>query len=471
MKTVIGFLLPIPIIPSATQLAEAAAVCFAKHFTGYRCLIAAALGITFTLASPAQQTVPSEPTPDLHKLQELMQQKGGAWHAPSGSGSGSGSGPAIVRPVALPKWTSISAAEAASAPRIALQPAMTMVSAVSDSLLGDYEAILTIVSVDNGGVRMTASAEVPMSFLGLLQPKNPQTRKTAGKKFDRTDDLRHAAGSMTYFSAAFPEEIRGTLAFLLSTDVMSQLKSTGRADLTQVQDDTKGRMAMFDAALGPSEQFWAKLPKTTCILIRAEAEDVAFPILIDGRSTHVPAIHATCSGDRSTHHYILDNPQLPILLGGVSATGQGQVTQINYPATPAPKTASLQPAGASGLLNIEKSLKQSGHADVYGIYFDFDKDEIRRESEPVLQEIARALGANPSWILSVDGHTDSIGSTPHNLDLSNRRAAAVAKALVTRYHIESARLRSRGFGASRPLESNDTIEGRARNRRVALERL
>ena len=75
---------------------------------------------------------------------------------------------------------------------------------------------------------------------------------------------------------------------------------------------------------------------------------------------------------------------------------------------------------------------------------------------------------NATWILSVEGHTDNIGGTASNQDLSVRRASAVRKALVDRYHITPARLSPSGYGESRPKETNDTLEGRARNRRVEL---
>ncbi|HEX4179012.1 MAG TPA: OmpA family protein, partial [Rhizomicrobium sp.] len=71
---------------------------------------------------------------------------------------------------------------------------------------------------------------------------------------------------------------------------------------------------------------------------------------------------------------------------------------------------------------------------------------------------------------TVEGHTDNIGGDTYNLDLSKRRAAAVKNALVTRYHITADRLSTNGYGSSRPVETNDTLEGRARNRRVELTR-
>ena len=119
---------------------------------------------------------------------------------------------------------------------------------------------------------------------------------------------------------------------------------------------------------------------------------------------------------------------------------------------------------------MEKQLTEQKRAVTYGIYFDFNKDTIKPESEPVLKEIVQAMTDNPDWKLTVEGHTDNIGGDTYNLDLSKRRAAAVKEALVTRFHIAPDRLANDGYGASRPVETNDTLEGRARNRRVELTR-
>jgi len=77
---------------------------------------------------------------------------------------------------------------------------------------------------------------------------------------------------------------------------------------------------------------------------------------------------------------------------------------------------------------------------------------------------------NPTWKLTVEGHTDNIGGDAYNLDLSKRRSAAVKQVLASRYHIAPERLATDGFGSSRPADTNETLEGRARNRRVELTR-
>jgi outer membrane protein OmpA-like peptidoglycan-associated protein len=119
---------------------------------------------------------------------------------------------------------------------------------------------------------------------------------------------------------------------------------------------------------------------------------------------------------------------------------------------------------------VEKQLTEQKRAVTYGIYFDFNKDTIKPESEKVLREIVQAMTDNPTWKLTVEGHTDNIGGDAYNLDLSKRRAAAVKQALAARYHIAPDRLSTNGFGSSSPIDTNDTLEGRARNRRVELTR-
>jgi OOP family OmpA-OmpF porin len=110
----------------------------------------------------------------------------------------------------------------------------------------------------------------------------------------------------------------------------------------------------------------------------------------------------------------------------------------------------------------------AGHAEVPGIFFDFNKWEVKPESKPALDEVAKMLKANPSMKVWVVGHTDSVGTLEANGKLSEARAAAVAKILVTDYGINAARLRGMGVGPLTPVARNDTEEGKTRNRRVEL---
>ena len=127
-------------------------------------------------------------------------------------------------------------------------------------------------------------------------------------------------------------------------------------------------------------------------------------------------------------------------------------------------------AGSAAERRLERALIRDRKVVVYGIYFDFAKAVIRKQSGRVLQEIADLMQRNPSWSLAINGYTDSIGGAAYNLALSNHRAAAVRDTLVKGFHIAAARLVANGYGAASPVDSNSTLEGRARNRRVELMR-
>jgi outer membrane protein OmpA-like peptidoglycan-associated protein len=117
---------------------------------------------------------------------------------------------------------------------------------------------------------------------------------------------------------------------------------------------------------------------------------------------------------------------------------------------------------------MEKAINDTGKIALYGILFDFDKDIVKPESKPTLDEIAKLLQAKPELKLLIVGHTDNEGTAEYNLDLSRRRAANVVVALTSAYGIAADRLSAQGAGASSPIASNDDEAGRAENRRVEL---
>jgi outer membrane protein OmpA-like peptidoglycan-associated protein len=103
-----------------------------------------------------------------------------------------------------------------------------------------------------------------------------------------------------------------------------------------------------------------------------------------------------------------------------------------------------------------------------GVNFDFDKATIRADAASILREAASILKTNANVRVSVEGHTDSVGSDAYNLKLSLRRAAAV-QAFLEKEGVAGGRMSTRGFGESQPVASNDTDDGRAQNRRVELK--
>jgi outer membrane protein OmpA-like peptidoglycan-associated protein len=117
---------------------------------------------------------------------------------------------------------------------------------------------------------------------------------------------------------------------------------------------------------------------------------------------------------------------------------------------------------------MAQAIRGSGRVALYGVYFDTDKDAIRPDSAPTLEEIAKLLRSNAGMRLHVVGHTDNQGRADYNLDLSRRRAASVVRELTGKYGIAPERLDSFGCGLYAPVASNENEDGRAKNRRVEL---
>ena len=118
--------------------------------------------------------------------------------------------------------------------------------------------------------------------------------------------------------------------------------------------------------------------------------------------------------------------------------------------------------------SMAQDIKLTGKVALYGIYFDFNKDIVKPESDLTLREIVKLLKQNPKLKLYVVGHTDNVGSLNVNMDLSQRRAKAVVQVLTTKHGVDKARLEAYGVGPLCPAASNKSDEGRAQNRRVEL---
>jgi len=376
----------------------------------------------------------------------------------------------------------VSTAAQVRVPRIPVREGLTVVTAVHESV-GDYESIKRFVSVDDKAIRIKYSSESPIDATESTKPTEyahvldfPQGDKmipqmallsTTVYRTVLREDLRQADHYLFRFvpPPLVPEAVPGTTAIGTSAAVLTDLKTKGESQIT-VYSGVLSPMTQADAA-----GFFDTRERGT--IKRVEPGPVPIPVVVNGKLVNLPAIHAKGqlvidAGD----FYFLDDAANPIALR--YAVGQDKLTviKIDFPGETTMADSGIgQPAGSqSAGISMEEALAKSGHVDVYGIYFSFNSDKIREESEPVLKEIAGILTAHPEWKLNVDGHTDNIGGAAFNLDLSNRRAAAVKRALAERYHIQPARLTTAGYGFSRPKATNDTLEGRALNRRVELVR-
>ncbi|QHS11456.1 OmpA family protein [Sinimarinibacterium sp. NLF-5-8] len=103
-----------------------------------------------------------------------------------------------------------------------------------------------------------------------------------------------------------------------------------------------------------------------------------------------------------------------------------------------------------------------------GVKFEFDSDRLTEEAKQILGDVAETLKAYPNLSVELEGHTDSLGSDAYNLGLSERRANTV-KVFLTGKGIPAKRMTSVGYGKTRPIDTNETEEGRDNNRRVELK--
>jgi outer membrane protein OmpA-like peptidoglycan-associated protein len=117
---------------------------------------------------------------------------------------------------------------------------------------------------------------------------------------------------------------------------------------------------------------------------------------------------------------------------------------------------------------MASSIAGTGSVAIYGINFDTASSVIKPESEPAIDEIAKLLTNNPTLKVYIVGHTDMVGDAASNVRLSQARAQSVITALVSKHGIAAARLVAFGNGPYAPIASNETDEGRAKNRRVEL---
>jgi len=126
---------------------------------------------------------------------------------------------------------------------------------------------------------------------------------------------------------------------------------------------------------------------------------------------------------------------------------------------------------AETVMDARKDLFVDGKYVTNAILFETNSDRIQPTSLSAVNVVAEYLKANPTVKLKVVGHTDNVGQDAANLDLSSRRAKSVVNELVDYHRIDPSRLTSEGMGETKPIGDNNTMEGRAKNRRVEFIKL
>jgi outer membrane protein OmpA-like peptidoglycan-associated protein len=365
--------------------------------------------------------------------------------------------PALLSVLAFVAGWCASTAHAQGAPVVPLCPGLTIVTAINRPE-GDYESIKTIAGADARSYTLTVSAQVPAG--------RGSFRNWNMKRVVLREDLGTATLYAHYFHSKGSPTIPGSTALGVSTAVLRSLKRTGASDLGLVEGENSAYPAdrKQPASLYDYEETW-KLQRAGTATLRVAVNDTAVAL---------PVIHARGSYiGAKADFWFLDDEENPLAIQYAFASTSGapteahdlRVVKISFRCSGPSRTVSEE-----RMLRLERALREQRRAVVYDLYFDFNSDRIREESEPTLTEIAQVMRRNPDWTLAVEGHTDNVASDAYNLDLSGRRAAAVKAELGARFGIAGARLTTSGMGESRPQDRNDTLEGRARNRRVELVR-
>jgi len=406
---------------------------------------------------------------------------------------------------------------------IPLCPGLTIVTAISQPQ-GDYESIKRIESVTAEGVRIRYSSYMPdpcCDYYGGGHPLDPPWVHFVVYRTARKVDLESSTTYLQQFVyKGVPETVKGTTALGVSTRAFRDLRDKGRTPLTIYMAIAPGIGLKDDGSAA-----WVGVDfRMTGELARVDPTPVTLSVLLNDRTTTLPALRARgkLQSDDSEFFFLYDEanpislkfrvgikpPMPPEIEKMLKEAGRAdvcdgcakikrefedrdvlRVVKITHKCED--PSLAMKPGGGGGAAGasaggaaevalgrgtgtggsaalLEESLAKTGRADVYSIYFAFNSDEIREESEPTLQEIADVLRRHPDWRLAIEGHTDNIATDSYNLELSKKRAAAVKNALVSKKGVAGARLTTAGFGESRPKDTNDTLEGRARNRRVEL---
>jgi len=350
-----------------------------------------------------------------------------------------------LTPPALPPGVDL-----AQSPEIPLADGLVFVTSISEER-GDYEAVRR---VSRGQDRMLISYSATIAFDG--RPTEVRGNRVVLDKDQRSGRIYRVAFIVSSVDqpARPPELARGTTALGFSKDVLEELRTEGRSECSLAAFEQTG--FMFSGLGLPS-------PEYEGVLERAEPGPVGVPVVLDGERQWLRAIHAKgtfegLTGDVEAEFWILDNPDNPLALRFSVGDATLLVTRID------------RPAGAASS-RLERALAGEERVDLPGVYFEFASARLRPESDAAIAEVSGLLKRHPDWKLRIEGHTDNVGGADFNLTLSRQRAEAVKAAIVARLGGGAERLVTAGFGAGQARESNETPEGRARNRRVEIGRI
>jgi outer membrane protein OmpA-like peptidoglycan-associated protein len=317
----------------------------------------------------------------------------------------------------------------------------------------DRESVVTLSEVSPRGIRYH------WSFLQVWP--NGDTTRGAHERFVSAADLDTATRWHQTYEPNEPLEHPGYTAFTLGSALYDQIHSSNSGAFSMLSfEEPSAAFAGLGGGWGLGRAHPAVL-RWRGTLSRGSPKDEPFPLLLNGRRVTVPAMRLkadlTSRGERwAPDIWILAQRDHPLILKVTDARRVFQTVR-----------ADLVERSNGG--SFDARLAAECRLELPGIYFEFNSAALAPASDNAIASLADVLKRHAEWAATIEGHTDSIGGTSSNQLLSERRAAAVRARLVSA-GIAAPRLKAIGYGASRPRETNATIEGRARNRRVEFVR-
>lgn len=342
--------------------------------------------------------------------------------------------------VACGSWAAgvASAAPATVPPRIPFVEGLTTVR-IGTSEIGDFETLRSIVQITDRSYTLRTVGKAPADAGAFFTDVDFKRRVRAN---DQMNSRR-----LRYQWHSTDRETKTGNSPGMSCLVFNELTTRGSAPIEFMGDGVHVAVANLETKYTGTLRVVGRQP---------------FPIVVNREPVNVPVLNLRAEltaegggGKKSLELDVVDDPDNPMTLR-VKFGGQGgRTTTVEYPKDPA---------------SLERQLAKGESLELTGIFFDFAKADLLAASDPMLERIADVLKAHADWRFNVDGHTDSIGDDASNSTLSKQRADAVRTALLAR-GVAEGQLVARGFGESKPKETNDSVEGRARNRRVELVRI
>jgi OOP family OmpA-OmpF porin len=144
----------------------------------------------------------------------------------------------------------------------------------------------------------------------------------------------------------------------------------------------------------------------------------------------------------------------------------GRTARAVAQSAPEPAAYVPEPYVAPAPVVVPAPAPTQQYCTILDIQFEIDKGDIQREESERFAVIGTFLAKYPNTTVVIEGHTDNIGTTEHNLELSKHRAESVVNYLVENNHIDRSRLTAVGYGDTRPISDNSTEQGKRENRRI-----